>query len=118
MAYVSPEHKLKVREQGIVGYVTGSGRSRIQQQVVGEESVYYENPDLPLTKSEMALPLIITGEILGALDVQSVEEMAFSEEDINVLQVLADEIAVRSTRPICSSSCKKALKQNAVCSAK
>ena len=88
------EHKLKVGEQGIVGYVTGSGRSRIQQQVVGEESVYYDNPDLPLTKSEMALPLISAGEILGALDVQSVEEMAFSEEDINVLQVLADEVAV------------------------
>jgi GAF domain-containing protein/HAMP domain-containing protein len=88
------EHKLKVGEQGIVGYVTGTGRSRIQQQVAGEDSVYYDNPDLPLTKSEMALPLKIAGEILGALDVQSVEEQAFSEEDINVLQVLADEVAV------------------------
>jgi GAF domain-containing protein/HAMP domain-containing protein len=88
------EHKLKVGEQGIVGYVTGTGRPRIQQQVAGEDSVYYDNPDLPLTKSEMALPLKISGEILGALDVQSVEEQAFSDEDINVLQVLADEVAV------------------------
>jgi HAMP domain-containing protein len=88
------EHKLRVGEQGIVGYVTGTGRPRIQQQVVGDDSVYYDNPDLPLTKSEMALPLTIGGEILGALDVQSVEEQAFSDEDINVLQVLADEVAV------------------------
>jgi GAF domain-containing protein/HAMP domain-containing protein len=88
------EHKLRVGEQGIVGFVTGTGRPRIQQQVVGEDSVHYDNPDLPLTKSEMALPLAISGEILGALDVQSVEEQAFSDEDINVLQVLADEVAV------------------------
>lgn len=88
------EHKLKVGEQGIVGYVTGTGQPRIQQQVVGDDSVYYDNPDLPLTRSEMALPLSISGEILGALDVQSVEEQAFSDEDVNVLQVLADEVAV------------------------
>ncbi|MEN8242126.1 MAG: GAF domain-containing protein [Chloroflexota bacterium] len=88
------EHKLRVGEQGIVGFVTGTGKSRIQQQVAGGDSVYYDNPDLPLTKSEMALPLAIAGDILGALDVQSVEEEAFSEEDINVLQVLADEVAV------------------------
>lgn len=88
------EHKLRVGEQGIVGYVTGTGRPRIQQQVAGEDSVHYNNPDLPLTKSEMALPLKISGEILGALDVQSVEEQAFSDEDVNILQVLADEVAV------------------------
>ena len=88
------EHKLRVGEQGIVGYVTGTGRPRIQQQVVGEDSVYYDNPDLPLTKSEMALPLAISGEILGALDVQSIEAGAFSDEDIAVLQTMADQIAV------------------------
>ena len=88
------EHKLKVGEQGIVGFVTGSGQPRVQQQVEGEESVHYNNPDLPLTKSEMALPLKAGNEIFGALDVQSTEESAFSDEDVSALQVLADAVAV------------------------
>jgi GAF domain-containing protein/HAMP domain-containing protein len=91
------EHKLKVGEQGIVGFVTGTGQPRIQQQVAGEDSVYYNNPDLPLTKSEMALPMVSGGEVLGCLDVQSTQEEAFSEEDVRVMQVLADEVAVAIT---------------------
>ena len=88
------EHKLEVGMQGIVGHVTGTGESRIQQKIAGEDSIYYDNPDLPLTKSEMALPLKVGNEILGALDVQSIEEQAFSEEDLSVLQGLADAVAV------------------------
>jgi putative methionine-R-sulfoxide reductase with GAF domain len=88
------EHKLQVGEQGIVGYVTGTGQPRIQQQIVGEDNIHFENPDLPLTRSELALPLKAGNVIFGALDVQSTEEEAFSEEDVNVLQVLADSVAV------------------------
>jgi GAF domain-containing protein/HAMP domain-containing protein len=87
-------HKLKIGEQGIVGYVTGTKKPRIQQRVVGDDSVYFDNPDLPMTQSEMALPLIIGGELLGALDIQSTVEEAFKDEDIAVLQVLADEVAI------------------------
>ncbi len=86
-------HRLKVNEQGIVGYVTGTHKPRIQQSV-GADGVYYNNPDLPLTRSEMALPLISSGELLGALDVQSTQENAFDEADISVLQVLADQVAM------------------------
>jgi GAF domain-containing protein len=88
------DHKLRVGEQGIVGYVTGSGKPRVQQQVTGEDSVYFSNPDLPQTRSEMALPLKVGTEIFGALDVQSTQEQAFTDEDIAVLQVLADSVAV------------------------
>ena len=94
------EHKLKVGEQGIVGFVTGSGQSRIQQQVAGEDSVHFRNPDLPHTRSELALPLKVGEVIFGALDVQSTEEQAFTDEDVNVLQVLADSVsvAIQNTR--------------------
>jgi GAF domain-containing protein len=87
-------HKLKIGEQGIVGYVTGTKQPRIQQRVVGDDSVYFDNPDLPMTQSEMALPLIVGGELIGALDIQSTVEEAFKDEDIAVLQVLADEVAI------------------------
>jgi GAF domain-containing protein/HAMP domain-containing protein len=86
-------HKLKVGKIGIVGYVTSSGQPRIALNV-GEDTEYFNNPDLPTTQSEMALPLIVGGRILGALDIQSTQEAAFTQEDITTLKVLADQIAV------------------------
>jgi GAF domain-containing protein/HAMP domain-containing protein len=90
---LSRGHKLKVGEVGIVGYVSGSGQPRIALNV-GQDAEYFNNPDLPLTQSEMALPLIAGGKILGALDIQSTESAAFSEDDVTTLKVLADQIAV------------------------
>jgi GAF domain-containing protein/HAMP domain-containing protein len=86
-------HKLKVGQVGIVGYVTGTGQARIALNV-GEDSAFFNNPDLPTTQSEMALPLIVGGKILGALDIQSSQAAAFSQEDISTLKVLADQIAI------------------------
>ncbi len=86
-------HKLSVGKEGIVGTVAGTGRARIALDV-GEDAVYFNNPDLPNTRSEMALPLIAAGETLGVLDIQSTEANAFSEEDIPTLQVLADQLAI------------------------
>lgn len=86
-------HKLKIGEQGIVGYTTGSGNPRIALDV-GEDAVFFDNPDLPQTRSEMALPLKIGNTIVGALDVQSTEEAAFSEEDVRALSLLADQVSL------------------------
>lgn len=86
-------HRLKVGETGIVGYVTGSGEARIALDV-GKDAVFFDNPDLPETRSEMALPLKAAGRILGALDIQSTVEAAFTPEDIATLQILADQMAV------------------------
>ncbi len=86
-------HQLKIGEQGIVGYVTSTGNPRIALDV-GEDVVFFNNPDLPETHSEMALPLKISGTIIGALDVQSTEPNAFSKEDVEVLSTLADQISL------------------------
>ncbi|RMF33823.1 MAG: GAF domain-containing protein, partial [Chloroflexi bacterium] len=86
-------HKLRVGEQGIVGWVTHAGESRIALDV-GEDAVHFDNPDLPDTRSEVALPLKVRDRVIGALDIQSTREAAFSEEDVVVLQTLADQIAV------------------------
>jgi GAF domain-containing protein len=85
-------HGLRVGQEGIVGYVTGRGEPRIALDV-GADAVFFDNPDLPDTRSEMALPLRARGEIIGALDVQSREPEAFSQEDVAVLQTLADQVA-------------------------
>lgn len=86
-------HQLKIGEQGIVGYATSTGKPRIALDV-GEDAVYFDNPDMPDTRSEMALPLKVGETIVGALDVQSTEASAFSEEDINVLSLLADQVSL------------------------
>ena len=86
-------HRLRVGQEGIVGYVTGYGEPRVALDV-GRDAAHFDNPDLPETRSEMALPLKARGEILGALDVQSIEPEAFSEQDVAVLQTLADQVAL------------------------
>ena len=85
-------HKLRIGEVGIVGYVAKTGSPRIALDV-GEDAVFFNNPDLPLTKSEMALPIKTSEKILGVLDIQSKEQNAFVEEDIVTLQIIADSLA-------------------------
>ncbi|HEX7976872.1 MAG TPA: GAF domain-containing protein [Anaerolineales bacterium] len=87
------KHRLKVGEVGLVGYVTGAGQSRIALDV-GEDAVHFKNPLLPDTRSEMALPLKVGGQVIGALDVQSTAGAAFDDEDLTLLQTLADQLAV------------------------
>jgi GAF domain-containing protein/HAMP domain-containing protein len=87
------QHRLKVGEVGIVGYVAGAAEPRIALDV-GEDAVFFDNPDLPQTRSEMALPLRARGELIGVLDVQSIEAAAFDDEDIAVLQTMADQVAL------------------------
>jgi GAF domain-containing protein len=86
-------HSLPVGKVGIVGYVTGSGNPRIALDV-GDDAYHFANPDLPDTRSEIALPLRSGNLIIGALDVQSTEPNAFSEDDLIVLQTMADQLAV------------------------
>ncbi len=86
-------HRLRVGQVGIVGYVAGAGQPRIALDV-GEDAVFFDNPDLPQTRSEMALPLKVRGRVIGVLDVQSTQEAAFSAEDVEVLQTMADQVAL------------------------
>ena len=92
-------HQLRIGEQGIVGYVTSAGSPRIALDV-GKDAVFFNNPDLPETHSEMALPLKISGAIVGALDVQSTQPNAFSSEDVETLSTLANQVslAIQNTR--------------------
>jgi GAF domain-containing protein/HAMP domain-containing protein len=86
-------HRLRVGSEGIVGNVTGTGRPRIALDV-GGDAVFFDNLDLPETRSEMAVPLRVGEEIIGALDVQSETEAAFDQEDVDALSALADQVAI------------------------
>jgi len=86
-------HRLKIGETGLVGYVTANAKARIALDV-GKDAAFFNNPDLPQTRSEVALPLVVGGQILGALDVQSTESQAFTEDDSSTLLILAEQLAV------------------------
>ena len=86
-------HRLRAGTTGIVGFVAGQGEPRVVQDV-GADSVYFNNPDLPNTRSELALPLKVANRTIGVLDMQSEELGAFKEEDIAVLGILANQISV------------------------
>jgi GAF domain-containing protein/CheY-like chemotaxis protein/anti-sigma regulatory factor (Ser/Thr protein kinase) len=92
-AMVAEGHRLEVGGHSMIGTATGQRRALIALDV-GEEPVHFKNPHLPLTRSEMALPLIAGGEVIGALTVQSTEEAAFSDDDITSLQAMADQLAI------------------------
>jgi len=92
-AMLTRGHRLKIGRQGIVGNVTNTGRYRVALDV-GDDAVFFNNPDLPETRSEAALPLLIGDNIIGALDVQSTQPNAFSEDDLKSLSLLSDQISV------------------------
>ncbi len=69
-------------------------RQAIVSNNVQEDPTFFPNPMLPETQSEMALPLIVGGEVIGVLDVQSNHVNAFDEEDVAVKSVLAAQIAI------------------------
>lgn len=86
-------HRLEIGRQGVVGYAAFEKRPRIALEV-GSEAVFFNNPDLPETRSEIALPLLVRNKLIGVLDIQSTEGQGFTEEDIATFQSMADQIAL------------------------
>jgi len=85
-------HRLEVGT-GLVGTVAQTGKPRIALDV-GSDASFFDNPDLPETRSEMALPLNIRGNTIGVLDVQSKRPGAFTDSDSNTLSILGDQVAI------------------------
>ncbi|MBE0680291.1 MAG: response regulator [Anaerolineales bacterium] len=86
-------YRLPVDDKSMIGSAIISQEAKIALDVDGEES-RFKNPFLPNTRSEMALPLVVNSVALGALTVQSDQLNAFSEDDINSLQAMAEQVAI------------------------
>ncbi len=91
------QHSLPVGSKSVIGTVTSTGRTVIAQDT---DPFYYRNQLLPLTRSEMALPIFDGDKIIGALDVQSSKQETFSNEVTQALQTLANQIgtSIRNAR--------------------
>jgi GAF domain-containing protein/HAMP domain-containing protein len=90
---VESGHSIPVGNQSMVGSVAVQKKPRIALDV-GLDRVVFNNPDLPMTRSEIALPLLVRNKVLGVLDMQSDRPQAFSIEDMDVLETLANQVAV------------------------
>jgi GAF domain-containing protein/HAMP domain-containing protein len=84
--------RLRVGQQGMVGYVTRFGQPRLSDDVYNDR-MYVAEPLLTDTRSELTLPLRSGPKIIGALDVQSTQPAAFTQDDLTALQTLADQLA-------------------------
>lgn len=85
-------HALEVGGPSLIGYVTGTGQPRIVHDV-REDPLHFENDLLPDTRSELAIPIKVGEQVIGALDVQSTEPAALGREDVTVLSTLTDQLA-------------------------
>lgn len=87
-------HKLPVGGDSIIGRVTATGKPTIVNDTQASGTTHKFNPLLPNTRAEMALPLQVGEQIIGALDMQSQTPGVFREDDLYAFQLLADQIAV------------------------
>jgi GAF domain-containing protein/HAMP domain-containing protein len=87
------KHRLRIGGNSMVGTAISTGKPRIAQDV-GTERIRFENPLLPYTRSEIALPLIVGERVQGALDVQSTQPSAFGPQEIETLQSMAHQVAI------------------------
>jgi DNA-binding LacI/PurR family transcriptional regulator/GAF domain-containing protein len=85
-------HRLEVGGLSMVGQCIARGKARIALDV-GKEAARFDNPLLPYTRSELALPLVSRERPIGAMTIQSVEAGVFSTQDVAALQLMADQLA-------------------------
>jgi GAF domain-containing protein/HAMP domain-containing protein len=104
-------HRLKVGEKGMVGFVSSTGKPRVALDT-GADAVFFNNPDLPNTRSEIALPLRAGEHVFGVLDVQSTEPNAFSQEDVAILATLADQVSIAIQNARQNEETRKALAES------
>lgn len=90
---LSENHQLAVGGSSMVGWATAHGEPRISLNV-DQESIRFRNPHLPLTRSELALPIAVGAETIGAMSIQSTEPNAFDDDDITMLQSISDSLGI------------------------
>jgi GAF domain-containing protein len=86
-------HKLQIGRRSMVSNTILSRQPSIALDV-GDQPVRFDNPLLPDTRSEIALPMIVGDSVIGVLDVQSTVEAAFSEENIETFQGMANQLGI------------------------
>ncbi len=86
-------HRLEVGGVSVIGQVTDEGRVVVARDTAAS-NVHKQNEFLRETRAELAIPLRVGDVVIGALDVQSRESDSFTEDQVRILQTMADQIAI------------------------
>ncbi|MEK7311597.1 MAG: GAF domain-containing protein, partial [Chloroflexota bacterium] len=84
---------LLAREQSVVARAARTRRGIIVNDV-SNEPLFLPNPLLPDTRSEMAVPMVVSDRLFGVFDVQANIVNRFSDEDVRIQSTLAAQVAV------------------------
>jgi GAF domain-containing protein len=108
---IKQNYSLPLDPRSMVGYSISHREPRVTLDVE-RDPLYIQNPVLPEIRSEMVLPLRIASRVIGALDVQSTDVNAFSQEDIHLLATLTDQVAIAIENANLLSEARKALSES------
>lgn len=86
-------HRLEVAGKSMVGTAIREQSPRIAQ-IASDEKQRFDNPLLPYTRSEIALPLMVGDRVLGAINVQSTRESDFGPQVIETMRNMAGQVAI------------------------
>jgi len=86
-------HRLEVAGKNMVGSAIRERTARIAQSTA-QEKQRFENPLLPYTRSEIAVPLMVGNRVIGALNVQSTRESDFGPDVIDTMRNMASQVTV------------------------
>jgi signal transduction histidine kinase len=89
---VSPEINI-LEQQSMVARAARARRPIVVNDVSLESSLVI-HPTLPLTRSELAIPLIVGDQVLGVLDLQSDSPNRFAKDDVRIHTTLAAQVSV------------------------
>jgi GAF domain-containing protein len=92
-ALLADSHSLPVGSETVLGYVLQGGNSYAASDDA-EDPYFHATPYLPTARSELGLPLMIGDQVFGAIIIRHSQPNAFGRDDVTVLEVLADQIAV------------------------
>ncbi|MBZ5661603.1 MAG: SpoIIE family protein phosphatase [Acidobacteriia bacterium] len=88
----SAQGKLRVTaNEGIVGAAVSSGHPVRVADVTLDSRYIMVNPE---TRSELAIPMIHKGKVVGVLDLESPQTNYFTEDHVQTLMILAAHLAV------------------------
>lgn len=85
-------HKVTMGK-GLVGRAAATGQAILVADT-SQDPNWLPNPLLPETKSEVAVPIMTGNRLLGVLDVQQNIVNSLGEDDLQLLQSVANQVAV------------------------
>jgi PAS domain S-box-containing protein len=81
------------RGTGIVGHVAETGQPFLTNDV-NNVVFFYRNPLIPDTQSELSVPIKVEGNVVGILDIQDTPPHRFTDDDLQLMVAVADQLAV------------------------